>query len=342
LARLVVTLPRDPAAPPPAPPAPGLRPPLSEWDYVTTGRLVRDTHALCAALPADVDLVAAVPRSGLLPGSLVAYARHLPLVAVSRQRGVTDPGHGVRLDDAPRPAPRHVLLVDDTAANGGEMAACLPLVRAAYPDARVTRAVVYAHPRAAAGVDLFVSLYPGPHYLEWNWANAGHGAACGYDFDGILCRDFTPAEVATDDSYRAAMAAIEPLFLPRRVTVPLVVTARPESTRAITLEWLARHGVRVERLVMRDWEFDPGRDWNRQAAAFKARHYAASPVCLFAESDPAQAAAINEITGKAVLCPKSERVFPPSGNPCPDVEVAPTRNGKIRLALGVKHPSRKG
>lgn len=295
------------ARPAPVPLAPGV-PVLDEWDYITTDRLIADTHRLAARLPHSIDLVVAVARSGLLPGSLIATELHLPLMTVSRFGGLVDPGHGGRMAGHERGRHRHVLLIDDTAASGTEMRANLPTVRAAHPDAEITRAVVYGHPNALGAIDLCSAVYPGLHFLSWNWASAGHGAACAFDHDGILCRDFTPEECRDEASYRAAMATIEPLHLPRRRPVPLVVTARPESCRDLTEAWLDRWGVRVDKLVMWDGEPHPPAE---QIAPWKARHYAASSCAIFAESDPYQAERINALTGKPVLCPQAGRVFPP-------------------------------
>jgi adenine/guanine phosphoribosyltransferase-like PRPP-binding protein len=300
--------PRDATPPPDANP-------LDQWSYITTAQLADDTRRLLTLLPDDIDTIAAISRSGLLPGSLLAYHLHLPMLIVSRQTGVTDPGHGARLASGDPAPPRHILLLDDTAASGREMTACLPILRAAHPSAKITRAVVYCRPEARHAVDLYARAYPGLHYLEWNWPNAGHGTACAFDFDGILCRDFTAEEVSTEDRYRSTMVTIEPLFLPRRAGIPLIVTARPESTRELTLAWLARHGVRVDRLIMRDWEWNPATDWNASVGEWKARHYAASHLRLFAESDPDQARIIAEKSGKAVLCPSLGRVIPPAPKP---------------------------
>lgn len=288
-----------------------LAPAIGEDVFVTEDRLLADTRRLHAALPDDVDLVAGIVRSGMLVAPRLATWRHLPLRAVSQQAGMTNPGHGGRMVGRDHIEPRHVLLVDDTAATGREMGRCVPLVRAAYPDAKLTRAVVYAAPTAIAAVDLFVSVYHGKHYLEWNWQNAGHGEACGYDFDGILCRDFTLEECATRESYRAAMASIEPLYLPRRSRVALIATARHASYEADTRAWLDRHGVRVDRLVMRTWGTadDHGHPLD-QVARFKAEAYTSTDCRLFAESDPAQAAAIAQLARRPVLCPAAGRVFP--------------------------------
>lgn len=304
--------------------AAGFREPaIDRWAFITTERLARDAARLASRVPPGVDLVAAVPRSGLPPGAVVATHLHLPLVACSRQRGVTEVGSGVRLETSDGLAdgpPRHVLLVDDTAATGKEIAANAAIVRGRWPGAIVTRAVVYCAPRARPSVDLCAAILEGPHYLEWNWQNAGHGALCGFDFDGVLC---------TEDG------AAAPLYLPRRAAAPLIATGRHESTRAATQSWLDHWGVRVDQLVMRD--FDAPEVFDRERiAAFKARHYSASRCELFAESDPWQAERIRDLTGRPVLCPAAERVFPPSTTrPSPPTEDAPPLPSLAAMVAGV-------
>jgi len=282
-----------PTLPPPPPPPAGLADPISEWAYVTEEMLLADLRTLYHALPGDIDAVIGVARSGFLVAGHLAAWLHVPLLSVSRDAGVLDIGHGFRMR-GDRAAPRKILVVDDTVATGQEMAASLPLVRAAYPDATIATAVVYAIPAVARSVDLFVRSYPGPHYLAWNWYNAGHGSACGYDFDGILCRDDDPQN--------------RPLYLPRRTPIPLIVTGRHESARGITQAWLDEWGVRCDRLVMRD--FGDPRDYTG-VGEWKGAVYRDSACVLFAESDPGQAQAIARVSGKAVLCPKLGRVIPP-------------------------------
>ena len=188
------------------------------------------------------------------------------------------------------------------------------LLRAAFPAATLTRAVIYAHPQSLHAIDMFVREYPGGHYLEWNWPNAGHGAACAYDFDGILCHDCAPEDDDDGPRYARFLSETRPLFLPRRMRIPMIVTGRSAKYRAETLAWLDRWGLSVDHLVMRDWDIDLGRNWNEQMGEYKAWHYqdARSGCPLFAESDPAQAEVINRLTGKAVLCPSAAKVHPPA------------------------------
>jgi hypoxanthine phosphoribosyltransferase len=310
-------------------------PPFDPWAYVSSADLARDTLALAAHLPPDLDAVAAVARSGLAPGALVAGLLHLPLHVVSRPRGLLDPGHGFRLNGHPRPDPRRVLLIDDTAATGGEMVAAFGAVRGAWPGAEVIRAVAYCHPRALPAVDLCGRVYPGEHYLEWNWANAGHGTECGFDFDGILCAE-CPAE-DNDDGPRYArfLAEVRPLHLPRRTPARLIATGRHAKYRAATEAWLARHGVRVRELRMREWEYDPARPWVDQVARWKADRALEAGVPMFAESEPEQARLIHGWTGIPVLCPPLGLVLPPDR----DLHAkAVRRMGKARVPLGSKPP----
>lgn len=299
--------PADPPAAIAPAPRPGLVPAIAADRFVTREQLARDTRTLLAALPEGIDTVVAVARSGFLPGADLATFLHLPLRAVSLSRGVTDFGHGGRMVGRDHLAPRHVLLIDDTAATGRAMREVAPIVRAAYPDAQLTTAVVYAHPLAADQVDLFVSLYPGKHYLEWNWQNAGHGERCGYDFDGILVPDMVPKEW-TLESVLELQRTQPPLFLPRRTPVPLICTGRGEESREVSEGWLRRHGVRWDRLEMRPAGVGHDRE---SIARFKAEVYRESDCTLFAESDPRQSEIIAREARKPVLCPAAERVYRP-------------------------------
>lgn len=296
-------------------------PTIDPSTFITTARLTTDTEEFRKTLSPDIDFVVGISRSGMLPASILAYHLHLPLWGVSRHTGIANMGHGVRLESRGWQEPSHILLIDDTVASGREMTACYPIVRERFPDAKITRAVIYARPSAIHAVDAFFAVYDGYHYLEYNFANAGHGSLGAWDMDGLICRDFTLDECRSMDVYRSAMASIVPLYLPKRLPIPLIVTARPESTRDITLDWLARHGVRVERLIMWPGKAHPPAS---EVAPWKAKHYAESNLHLFVESDPEQAKTIADITGKAVLCPAMGRVIP--GKP-----VAPQASARINV-----------
>jgi hypothetical protein len=293
--------------------------PFDQWAYVTTAQFASDTDRLIGALPRDIDLVIAVARSGLLPGGMIACRLHVPLLTISRSRGIVNPGHGIRMEGQETTPRRHVLLIDDTSATGREMRENSETIRQAYPKSRLTRAAVYAHPDMLSRrlLDICVRVYPGLHYLQWNWCNAGHGQHAAFDFDGILCEECPTEDDDDGPRYRAFLANARPVHLPRRLPARLIVTARHEKYRKPTEDWLVHHGVRWDRLVMRTWDYDPSRDRIDQIARWKADYYRRSDCTIFAESEPPQAEIINSVTGLPVLCPSLGRVLPPRSHTLP-------------------------
>lgn len=281
--------------------------------FIPTARLASDAITLASLLDPATDLIIAIPRSGLLPASIVATALHLPL-AIVRDGTVVLAGQGARLGSPEDLRVSRPVVIDDTAAMGRAMGAAFPIVREAFPGASVTRAVVYCHPQARHAVDLAVYELGGSHYLEWNWVNAGHGLGCAFDFDGILCEECPAEDNDAGPRYARFLKEARPLYLPRRSQVPLVVTARHERYRPETVAWLDRHGISVARLVMRDWDC-PDEEWVQRVASWKGEHYVQSSLPLFAESEPAQAELIARTAGKPVLCPAAGRVFRPPARP---------------------------
>ena len=284
-------------------------PPTDPTTFITTEKLVKDTYALIPHLPPEIDCVVGVARSGLIPATIIATALHVPLYTVSRQKDVQWVGNGTRLGFGVSPE-SNLCLVDDTVATGAAMGEALWRTAREFHDAEsIHRVAIYVHPKGESQVDLCASVLDGPHYLEWNWQNAGHGRSCAYDFDGILCRDFTHAECIDEETYTRTMETIEPLYLPRRKPVPLIVTARHETYRRITEAWLAKWGVECEKLVMRDFGHPVFSCHSSDVAAWKAKHYNDSKCVLFAESDPYPARLIAAASHKPVLGPTMGRVI---------------------------------
>jgi hypoxanthine phosphoribosyltransferase len=280
--------------------------------FITTQNLSQHTTELLAALPPTIDTIVGVARSGMIPASIMAAYLHVPLLSLSQDRGLIDIGHGARLRSQIKRDPTHILIVDDTVATGNEMSRAVGVVASQYPKAMISKCAIYSTSRGLRHLDYAYASYDGLHFLEWNFQNAGHGAQAAYDFDGVLCRDFTYSEMRNAETYIAAIRNIEPKYLPRRTHIQLIVTARPQWTRTDTLAWLSHHGITTARLEM--W---PG-PWSPDAAAaaeWKAEHFKSSKLPLFIESSTFQAKRIHELTGLPVLSIEAKQLFanePPS------------------------------
>ena len=174
-------------------------PPVAHrFEWISTARLLRDAIVLAGLLPGDCKGVVGVPRSGLIPASVMATSLHLPLwtlegnslrrcfVPASRAGGL--PARGGRL-----------AVVDDTTFTG----AAIRRVRAVLAGRPAVYCAVYVNslrPASRAAVDLFAVELPAPHLLEWNWANNGpmagawadvpaYGAGMALDLDGVIVHD---------------------------------------------------------------------------------------------------------------------------------------------------------
>ena len=249
--------------------------------WVTTADLVEGALQLAQRVPPDVSRVVGIPRSGMLPASVIATALHLPLYTV-RDGRIEPVGGGSRMVGFSQ-RPGRSLIVDDT-VHGGHTLERLKQQGLDVSGSLV--AAVYVRPGAECLVDLLHEHLPTPHLLEWNLFNSAYMQHVASDLDGILCHNPPDSDI--------------PLYLPRHVSVAAIITARPESERATTESWLARWGVKYARLIM--W---PGKAEDRSVesvADWKAQKCLTSGAEFYIESEPPLADAIRR-TGIRVLCP---------------------------------------
>jgi hypoxanthine phosphoribosyltransferase len=276
--------------------------------FITNRQMAEATLQLASYVPYDVDLIVGIARSGLIPGSALSCHLHLPLMSVSDE-GVVDVGSGARFKDVVG-NPRKILVVDDTIFAGRTFKRVMPILRKEFPRAEFVKVAIYSTPQAKQFVDLFACELAEPHYLEWNFFNSAPGERSLFDMDGIFCHDI--ATIDDDDGVRYvhALRNAIPKYLPRRTPIRMIVTARLEKYRSITEEWLAKHRVKYQELVMGPWKTLAERNQPRAVSTFKSNTYKRVIYSeLFVESCPIQAREIVEMTGKKVLCPIAERVF---------------------------------
>lgn len=275
---------------------------IEKWQFVTTAHMVDAAVRMANMIDWDFDGVAAVSRSGLIAGCVLATHRHVPLFAI-RADGVINCGSGGRLNVIQMPT--RILVVDDTVSYGGTLASRIGHVAEYFAGCEIRTAVVYGDPSEAHRICTYVGYdYERPHYLEWCFVNTFWASGLVFDMDGIICDDCTPG-TREEDHYEQA----RPKYLPRMYPA-VIVTARPESARKVTIDWLARYGVGVKELIM--WPGDPDTRWEKAetVALWKAgiiRERA--DIRIYAESCPFQAELIAEASGKPVICPDLGHVF---------------------------------
>lgn len=285
-------------------------------EFRTIADLERTIWKNLHRFPPDIQTVVGIPRSGLMAGSIIALALNVQVADVVGygegrvfRSGTTRPVRTARDGTKPK-----VLLVDDSVRTGHAMRAARAQLALACSDIEIITCAVYAAPDAMHEVDLPLESVAMPRLFQWNAMHHSLlGNAC-LDMDGVLCVD--PTEADNDDGplYDAFLAQVRPLHLPIQ-RIGTIVTSRLERYRPQTEQWLARHGLVYDKLVMLNLPDAATCQRLGIHAQFKAEYYRDSAATLFIESERQQAADISLISGKPVLWLSGRILFQPDRDP---------------------------
>lgn len=284
--------------------------------FITSAQMQSDIKTLIGKVPHTVTAVAGVARSGLAAATMISMYLHLPMFTIRQNsHDIQQTGNGWRLGGGKHiePGSQHVLVVDDTVMTGNSLKAIRGLLTQFK---KTTTAAVYVNPTAKIKPDIWAVELPWPHLLEWNLFNSVLSPNMALDFDGILCHDCPSGSDDDGEKYLQFIRTARPLYVPRKVQIPLIVTARIEKYRAETVAWMQRHGITCKALVMHPATNLQERNRDN-ITAYKARHFMdwairhrAKPEPLaFIESDDRQAIGIAKISGRMVICPASAKVY---------------------------------
>lgn len=284
-------------------------------EFKSLADLEADIVRLLPRLPRDLDLIVAIPRSGLVPASMIALHMNIPLTDL---QGLYDgrlfgSGHrkmrsrqGISADE-----PLNVLIVDDSVGTGAQLREIrAELARRALPH-RIQIAVGYATPVGAPLVDFYSKQLPmGRHFFAWNVMHHNAIKTWCVDIDGVLCRDCTVEEDDESVNYARFLETVEPLFLPT-AKVGWLVTGRLERHRSATEAWLKRYNVSYDHLVMHPAKTNAERKASGGGGRFKGAFYRTAEAGLFIESSPWEAEDIARISSKPVLCMETRSMVKP-------------------------------
>ncbi len=285
---------------------------IAPWRWVTTSDLIEATRKLMSQVPPVLAGIVGIPRSGMIPASVLATWLHLPLYELAAD-GPRRLYHGWRGGQIEAPSDAPFLVVDDTVYNGYAMHAA----RQRMADNHAIYASVYVRPAQTQHVDIYGEILPSPHLLQWNFLNSGMltgrvqnphiAGGFALDIDGVICEN-TP--VGDDEpGYEAWLPNARPLWLPRFVPAPLIITYRCEKHRGVTEEWLRRWGCKWDRLVMAPFDDWRERDRKLSPVDFKAKHLAESACVGLLESHDWIAKGVHEATGKVVIAVETGRLY---------------------------------
>ena len=271
-------------------------------------------------LPRDIELVAGVPRSGLLAANLLALYLNVPLTdldgllagrcfeagSARRKRFHADGGSEHFLA-----TPRNVLVLDDSVWGGDTMRSVRDRIEQAGIPHRVRYGAVYVAPGRESAVDFYCESLNGPRVFEWNVLD---GELLRYFFVSLEGVIRPHAEPGASGRALAGAGDARPYLVPS-VEIGWIISERPERQRAETAGWLDAHAIGYRNLVMAG---DAGVEHLPAAsAAYKADAYRATDASLFLEPSLRQAVEIARFSGRPVLCTDAMQMVYPGTAPLP-------------------------
>ena len=273
---------------------------------ISTADLVKDTQSIIPRIDQN-SIIVGIPRSGMLPASILATSMHLPLYSMSRKTlDFTDVGSGRRIVDPEEIGlgSKKIYLVDDSSCSGLAMKECYDHLKTVV-DNEIVRVAIYSNSITRASLDIYAKSYE-LHFFEWNLFNC---LPIMYDIDGVLCRDFSEEECKNEELYLKTLQSMQ-RTQNNPVKYPLsLVTGRLEKYRPQTEKWLTDSGFRIKDLIM--WPENHS-GTHEEVGLWKAEHFAKSGYSTFCESSEVQAKTIFKATGKTVLCMDNMTVYHPS------------------------------
>ena len=254
----------------------------------------------------NIDLIVGIPRSGMLPASLLATHLQLPFTDIDsynanrwyvRNKKVTVP------DDMPNKSLR-ILLVDDTINTGNAMRNTLSSIK--KTNDTIIKFAVYGSPKnKSSDIDFICEECPLPRAFQWNIWKHNQASEWATDMDGVLCRDPSKKENDKGLKLKHFYQTADPRFLFKK-PVKYIITSRQEKFRTVTLEWLNTHNVKFEELIMKPNNTPGG---NESHALYKANELNNLNVKLYIESDPKQAKIIAQRVNIPVWCTDNQRIY---------------------------------
>ena len=262
-------------------------------------------------VPHDIDLVVGIPRSGMLPASMIALYLNKRLADIDSFVEGRLMSAGERSEYFQDDNIKKVLIVDDSVNRGNAIKNAQAKLK---PIAEKYELIYLAPIVTSEGkkfVDVYFEIIDDWRVFEWNLMHHEILLSACVDIDGVLNVD--PTFEIDDDgpTYVNFLQNAVPLFLP---TAPIdtLISCRLEKYRSQTEKWLQQHNVEYNNLVMLNMPSKQARlHWGRHGE-YKAEYFKSrKDLSLFVESCVDQARIIAEISQKPVVCIETNSLILP-------------------------------
>lgn len=255
---------------------------------------------LLPVLPRNIGTVYGIPRSGMLPASIIATAIGARLGVLGGPSFI-----GARQKNFAFDGGDKILVVDDSVHHGRAIASARAEMER-FTNGYYTCAI-YAHARSAHLVDFFADVLDHPRIFEWNFSGIKAAGGFCWSMDGVICTWASGPRARRPETANDFSSAM-PLYLPQ-IQVRAIVVEREERWRAKTEAWLAKYGVVYEELIMLPDSTSIRRS-GYSTAKYKAECLAETGCELLVEGRDRVARHAARIAGRQVLSVESMTLYP--------------------------------
>lgn len=260
----------------------------------------------------EVDIIVGIPRSGMVPASVIALQLNKPLLTFDAYLNNETPEVGERIiieHGHLNKNKRKVLIVDDSVSTGNELNKKRSILQETDIEDDIKFLCIYATPKSKNLPDFYFEIIETPRVFQWNIFNQYYLSRSCLDMDGVLCLDPTEEENDDDENYRQFCLNAKPLFIPNN-PIGHIVTSRLEKYRDVTETWLKDKGVKYDKLHMMHYNSAEERRRDNKYGEYKAVVFLETESVLFIESDSRQSQIIHQLTDKPVFCTSTMEFYP--------------------------------
>ena len=254
-----------------------------------------------------------VPRSGMIPASLMSVLLSKPLYSITdtnlNMLRYASAYGGTRMNNYMEDT-KNLVFIDDTTHDG---TTARQLRKTFGKDIKIVSMFSTTHGKEF--IDKFGETLEGPHLLEWNFFNSSYVHGAMFDIDGVFAPN-VPVEVCeNEEKYLEWIGRVNPFAhrVPRLFKASILITGRLEKYREATERWLYLNGFNYDKLVMFPTERETERNANHHQVVgeFKGNYFNDSENHhYFIESELSEAKVIKscldehyEGKTKIIICP---------------------------------------
>jgi hypothetical protein len=276
-------------------------------------------HTLTTQLgrvPRDVDLIVGIPRSGLIPATVLSLGLNVPMTDIdgllAGRLVITGAARRTGQGPASVSCCRHALVIDDSILSGSTLATMRQRISAAHLPLKITFAAVYTTRAAADLVDLRFEVCPLPRLFEWNYLHHHQLGSSAVDLDGVLGLDATRINAASPEKRRGLLESMLPSVRPTH-RVRRYLSRCAEPTRSDLCAWLHRHSLAFDFLDLPATPAGVIATPLDGYLAFKASIYRRDHgATVFLDGTPGQSDPLSQRAGKAVIAVHERCIHQPN------------------------------